>query len=244
MSQRLEGKVALVTGAASGIGKAIAARFEAAGATVITSDRTAGCTLALDVASEAQWNAAFEYISARHGRLDILVNAAGVSIQQPLMATSLSDFRQLCAINVEGAFLGCQRAAALMRQMATPARGVILNISSIAADLALPEYGAYGVSKAALTNLTRALAVEFGRKGDFIRLVAIHPGGTRTGMTEAMMPVDAWDAPGSWDHVPMRTYGRAEDVAETALYAASEDARFVTGVALVVDGGWSKGAGW
>jgi NAD(P)-dependent dehydrogenase (short-subunit alcohol dehydrogenase family) len=243
-SHVLTGKVALVTGAASGIGAAIAKAYRAAGAIVYCADIAPGCVLSLDVTSPAQWHDAIARIDAEHSRLDILVHCAGTAAATPLTDTSLADFRRMSQLHVEGPFIGSQLAVALMRRASSPAQGVIIAVSSIAADLPMPAYGPYGVAKAGMTNLLRALGVELGRKGDHIRTVMLHPGATRTPLTEPMNSAKGWDDPAQWQHVPLGTYARPEDIAEAALYAASDDARFLTATVLTIDGGWSKGASW
>jgi NAD(P)-dependent dehydrogenase (short-subunit alcohol dehydrogenase family) len=242
---RLNGKVAIVTGAASGIGKAIAQAFRTEGAVVHRLDIAPGADAVLDVRDEAGWSDAINAVVKAHGKLDILVNAAGVAHQGMLLDMQLAEFRRVNDINLESAFLGCKAAAAAMRATASPAHGVILNVSSVSGDIAVAGSGAYGVSKSALTNLSRALAVEFGRKGDFIRVVALCPGPVRTPMLESMMPADAFE-PGSpaWNDVPLRSYATPEEIAESAVYASSEDGKFLTAATLIQDGGWSKGVGW
>jgi 3alpha(or 20beta)-hydroxysteroid dehydrogenase len=240
----LAGKVALVTGAASGIGAAIAALFRAEGATVVGADVAAGTDVVLDVTDEAQWQAVLERIATDHGGLDILVHSAGIATGTPPMELSLDEFRAVHAVNLEGPFIGSRLAVAAMRAKARPAHGVILIVSSVVADVLLEGASAYAISKAAVTNLARAMGVELGRKGDFIRVLAIHPAATRTPMMERVVDAGYWDDPANFADVPLRTYARPEDVAKTALYAASDEAKFLTATVLTVDGGFSKGVGW
>lgn len=236
---RLSGKVALVTGAASGIGAAIKARFEGEGAAVLGTDiRAGGDILAHDVTDEGQWAAAVSACVARHGRLDILVSNAGTAQAGPIVDLDLETFRAQARVHVEGAFLGLRAAVARMRAQETPARGSIILMASVAGLKPIMQTTAYGTAKAAVIHLARAVGVEVGRKGDRIRVNAICPGGTRTPMTEALFEAGYWDDPASFSDLPLKDYCRPEDIAETALYLASDESEFVTATHLTVDGGW------
>lgn len=237
LSDRLDGKVALVTGAASGIGAACVALFEARGAAVLGTDIAGGC-FRHDVTSEADWDAAVRECVARHGRLDVLVSNAGTADGGPIVDLTLDAFRRQSRVHVEGAFLGIRAATARMRAQGSPARGSIIVIASIAGMKPIMQTTAYGTAKAAQINLVRSAGVELGRKGDFIRVNAIAPGGTRTPLTEAMFPDDYWDDPASFAKLPLRDYARPADIAEGAAWLASDAARFVTAQTLVIDGGW------
>jgi 3alpha(or 20beta)-hydroxysteroid dehydrogenase len=236
---RLAGKVALVTGAASGIGAAIRARFEAEGAAVLGTDLQAtGDLLAHDVTDEAQWDEAVGQCVARHGRLDILVSNAGTAQAGPIVELSLDDFRRQARVHVEGAFLGTKAAVAQMRAQGSPAEGSIILMASVAGLKPIMQTTAYGTAKAAMINLARAVGVEVGRKGDRIRVNAICPGGTRTAMTEALFDEAYWADPANFADLPLKDYCRPEDIAEAALYLASDESEFMTATHLTVDGGW------
>jgi NAD(P)-dependent dehydrogenase (short-subunit alcohol dehydrogenase family) len=235
----LTGKVVLVTGAASGIGAATVARFRAEGAAVLATDISPGPgLLSHDVTSETDWQAAIEACVARHGRLDILVSNAGTASAGPIVDLDLDDFRAQARVHVEGAFLGMRAAVAQMRAQGTPARGSIITLGSVAGLKPIMQTTAYGTAKAALLNMTRAIAVEVGRKGDHIRANCVLPGGTRTAMTEALYDDAYWADPANFRDVPLRDYCRPEDIVEAILHLASDEAEFMTAAALVVDGGW------
>lgn len=239
LSERLDGRVALVTGAASGIGAACATLLRERGADVLGTDIAPGADFVHDVTSEPAWNAAIAEAVARHGRLDILVSNAGTACSGPIVDLTLADFRRHSRVHVEGAFLGIRAAAAQMRAQGSPAQGSIVVIASIAGIKPIMQTTTYGTAKAAQINLVRSAGVELGRKGDFIRVNAVAPGGTRTPMTEAMFGGPAyWDAPESFARLPLKDYARPRDIAEGVAWLASDAARFVTAQTLVIDGGW------
>jgi len=254
MSGRLAGKIALITGAAQGIGAGIARAMVAEGARVLAADRNlAACevlaseigaeALALDVASETDWEGAAARIAAVHGRLSILVNNAGVELVKPMSQHSLAEWRGLMAVNVDGIFLGCK---AMQPLLAASDAASVVNISSIAGLVGYPNQLAYNTSKGAVRHMTKSLAIEWAAHGLPIRSNSIHPGCIRTPMLE--MAVEAWVREGSippddpWRAVaslcPLNTVGSPEDIAMGAIYLASDEARFVTGIELVIDGGW------
>jgi 3alpha(or 20beta)-hydroxysteroid dehydrogenase len=235
----LAGRVALVTGAASGIGAAIVALFRAEGALVVGTDLHPGPgLLAHDVREEAQWDRVIQQVVAAHGRLDILVSNAGTAQAGPIVDLSLDDFRDQARVHVEGAFLGLKTAVAQMRRQGTPARGSIILMASVAGMKPIMQTTAYGTAKAAMINLARAVAVELGHKGDLIRVNAICPGGTRTAMTEALWDDAYWADPASFADLPLKDYCRPADIADAALHLASDESEFMTANAVVVDGGW------
>lgn len=244
MTPTLAGKVALVTGAASGIGAATAALLRQNGAQVLATDRNAGGDVfSHDVTSEADWDAAIAECVARHGRLDILVSCAGTVDAGPIVDLDLETLRQQTRVHLEAAFIGSQRAVAQMRRQAAPAAepatGSIIFIASIAGIKPIMQTTTYGTVKAALINLARALGVELGRKGDLIRVNAIAPGGTRTAMTETLLGGEQyWADPASFAKIPLRDYARPDDIARGVLFLASDDSEFITSQVLIIDGGW------
>ena len=254
--QRLADKVALVTGGASGLGKAIAERLAAEGARVVISDvdRVAGAATAAseslifleqDVRDEQRWIQIVDEIKQRLGRLDILVNNAG--ILGPMNAispvdTPLDVWRRIFAINVEGVFFGCRTA---IPAMAATGGGSIVNISSIAGLRATPYATAYGASKAAVRQLTKSVAQHCAEKKLNIRCNSVHPGDVRTPLWDKgageiaqirQVPVEEIIEDGRTDS-PMGEFTLPEDIAAAVAFLASDEARHITGTKLIVDGG-------
>lgn len=237
----LDGKVALVTGGARGQGAAEAKLFAREGATVVITDvldeageKTAGdlgCEyLHLDVTSEDAWQAIVDDIVARHGRLDILMNNAGIFKPAQLLNTTTEMWDQTVAINQTGVFFGMRTAARAM--VAAGNGGSIINTSSIAGLEGGFGATAYGATKWAVTGMTKTAAKELGKYG--IRVNSIHPGAIVTDMIEDLVT-------GKEDKMisrqPIKRLGRPEDIAEMALFLASDRSSYCTGQAFTVDGG-------
>jgi NAD(P)-dependent dehydrogenase (short-subunit alcohol dehydrogenase family) len=251
-AMRLQDKVAVVTGGGSGIGRAISTRFAEEGAKVAVVDldgetaaatsweidrthRSAGMAVRCDVTSEAEVAQAFAAVTARWGRVDILVNCAGVGTTHDVVDTSLLEWEAVFAANVRGTFLTCRAAIPLMR---AERRGVIINMSSVAALVGLPQRAAYCAAKGAVAALTRAMAVD--HVADGIRVNALAPGTIATPWVERL--VAAADDPAATrraliERQPMNRLGSPEEVAAAAVYLASDEAAFVTGTILTIDGG-------
>jgi NAD(P)-dependent dehydrogenase (short-subunit alcohol dehydrogenase family) len=227
---RLNGRIALVTGGASGIGAAVVARFRAEGATAIAADLRPGeGDLALDVADPASCTACIETLLARHGRLDIMVNCAGIARDIPFLDTPVEVFDQVIAVNLRGTFLIGQEAARAMQP-----GGAIVNIASVSGMRGNVGRAAYGASKGGVVTLSQVMAADLAPLG--IRVNVISPGPIETPMLAPMMATSGateWRAA-----VPLARYGTPEDVAAAALYLASDEANFVTGHVLAVDGGF------
>lgn len=249
---RVQGKVAIVTGAASGIGRATAGLLAREGGSVLLTDlneadghaaaeaiNAAGREAAFvrhDVSDEASWISVVDGLMSRTGRLDVLVNNAGVSGGLRTIAeTTLDDWRACLSVNLDGVFLGVKHGARAMRQSGG---GSIINISSVLGMIGMPQAAAYAASKGGVRLLTKAAAMEFAAKGDNIRVNSVHPGFIRTPMTKAR---DA-SREAEWEAFmrsmqPTGEIGDPSDIAEGILHLASDASRFMTGSELVVDGG-------
>ena len=246
-SGRLAGKTALITGAASGIGRATAALFHAEGAKVAASDRNeaglaglegvADLTLPQDVTDEARWREVVDAVMAAFGRLDILVNSAGIALKGNIETATLADFRRTEAVNVEGVFLGCREA---IRVMKGNGGGSIVNLSSVAGIIGDAQSAAYCASKGAVRLLTKSAALYCGRAGYNIRLNSVHPSFADTPMVQELIASSKNPErvrEGLMRAAPLGRMGRPEEVANAILYLASDESSFTTGIELMVDGG-------
>jgi NAD(P)-dependent dehydrogenase (short-subunit alcohol dehydrogenase family) len=250
MSERLQGKTALVTGGSSGNGRAIALRFAAEGANVtvadvredprmggepthelIQSEGGAAQFVHCDVSSVDDLHAAVEATVDAFGSLDVMVNNAGVERQKPLEDVTEEDYAWLMDINLKGVFFGSQAAIEVMREQGEG--GSIVNMSSIGGIRGLENSSLYCTSKGGVTNLTRELAVEHGEHG--IRVNALNPGFIETAMTME----DGDTADGILEQTPLGRAGQPDEVADAALFLASDESSFVTGHNLVMDGGFT-----
>lgn len=253
---RLKEKVVVVTGAASGIGRAIALAFAREGARLVLGDVVTnpleGGTPVLEAIHEQGGDASFVHCDvaiwrdvdalvsqavAAHGRLDVIVNnAATRGAGKPLLDTSEEDWDRVMAVNAKGVFFGCKRAVQQMlgQEPVDEVRGRIVNISSQHGMVCAPGKLAYGTGKAAVVYMTRQIAVDYAHAGIVCNAVA--PGRILTGRPAETPGTDALAY--SRMRTPMKRLGTPEDVARAALYLASDDATFVTGHNLMVDGGW------
>lgn len=241
---KLDGKIAMVTGAARGMGAATARLFVQQGAKVIAADvlEREGEALAaelgpscaflkLDVSDEAGWNAAVKFALQRWGRIDVLVNNAGVLLFKDILETSRADFERLLSINLVGCFSGIKAVAPVMIEAGG---GAIVNISSIDGMKAINGASAYVTSKWGMRGLTKAAAMDLGHRG--IRVNSIHPGGIDTPMVNPTGRSRA-EFDSIYVDIPMQRSGTADEVAKAALYLASDDSSYCCGTEIVVDGG-------
>ncbi|MEU1597033.1 glucose 1-dehydrogenase [Streptomyces sp. NPDC005708] len=235
---RLEGKVGIVTGASRGIGHAIVDAMAAEGAAVIATSRAAaddsfgaGVTYAsLDVASEADWQRVISEVIDRHGRVDFLVNNAGIIAYETVHELTSEEWNRVVAVNQTGTWLGMRE---VIPQMITQGGGSIINVSSIWGSAAVAGAHAYHATKGAVRNMSKSAAVSYAKER--VRVNSVHPGFIWTPLTEAQAPeVNEYVI----SQTPMGRAGRPEEIAAGVVFLASDEASFVTGSELVIDGGY------
>jgi NAD(P)-dependent dehydrogenase (short-subunit alcohol dehydrogenase family) len=261
---RLDGKVALISGAARGIGGETARLMARAGAAVVVADildeagratveairREGGRAdyAHLDVTREEDWAAAIGTATGRHGRLDILVNNAGVFIGKSIEDVGMGEWERLVGVNLTGVFLGTRMAIPALREAGAASEhgSAIVNLASIAGIVGSQLDPLYSMTKGGVTLFTKSTALEFGRKGYRIRVNSIHPGVIETEMGEQTFVARAQRTGSNdtgparktvTDTVPWGRLGVATDIAKGIVFLASDDAGYMTGAGLVVDGG-------
>jgi NAD(P)-dependent dehydrogenase (short-subunit alcohol dehydrogenase family) len=254
MAGRVAGKVALVTGGASGIGRGCAERLAQEGAVVVLTDiqdhkgpevvdaiATAGGQaeyLHHDVTDEQAWIDVVDQVKARHGRLDVLVNNAGVGLGGMITEMSLETWRQQTAVNLDGVFLGVKHVLPLMRE---GGGGSIVNMSSVAGIKGAPGLAGYCATKGGVRLFTKAVALECAAAKDGVRVNSVHPGIIDTPIWLTVAPTGTNEPPDldaiSTMAVPMGVKGVPDDIANGVLWLASDESRYVTGAELVIDGG-------
>lgn len=239
----LEGHVVLVTGAAGTLGGAIAAAIREAGGTVIATDlrQAAGIDLAHDVTSKEDWAGAMAEAESRHGRLDGLVNNAGVVHLGSIEDTSPAEWRRVMGVNADGTFLGCRAAWPLLARSAAPA---IVNLSSVSGLVGGANLAAYNASKGAVRLLTKSVALHGARREPPIRCNSVHPAFVEGAMVEriagaARDPARARETMAG--AIPLRRLARADEVAAAVVHLLSPASAFTTGAELVIDGGLTAG---
>jgi 3(or 17)beta-hydroxysteroid dehydrogenase len=251
---RVKDKVAIVTGAARGLGKGISQLLAKEGAKVVVTDiledsgrevaeeirREGGNAIFIkhDVASENSWSAVVEKTLSEFGKLNILVNNAGVQNIKEIAETSLEEWRRLMSVNLDGVFLGTKHAIRAMRESGG---GSIINISSVMGIIGnADDTAAYTASKGGVRLFSKAAAIECSKRGhDYnIRVNSVHPGVIETAMVASMMAQDKELKKRLESNMPIGFLGKPIDIAYAVLYLASDESRLVTGAELVVDGGW------
>ncbi|WP_018149196.1 SDR family NAD(P)-dependent oxidoreductase [Henriciella marina] len=264
MANRFDGKVVCITGAAKGIGRQAALSFAAEGAMIIATDieTDAGKTLLADIAgrggkasfaehdvtSEDAWKAVIGDIRTLHGKLDVLINNAGIGMTGLIHEMDYDLWRKMMAVNVDGVFLGTKHALPLMRQAGS---GNIINVSSVAGIRSTANFSCYCATKAAVKSFTKSTALECAEARDGIRVNSIHPGIISTAIWDTLigteesassnMPRDATLAGMTGDAVPFGRTGTIQEIVNGMLFLASDEASYMTGAELVLDGGLTAG---
>jgi 3(or 17)beta-hydroxysteroid dehydrogenase len=251
---RVDHKIALVTGGASGIGFAAAGLLADEGAKIVLTDLDkprADAAMAalgkrarfheLDVTREADWIAVTDAVVSEFGRLDILVNSAGVSLLKDIEATTLDEWRSLMAVNLDGTFLGCKHAIRVMKERGG---GSIVNMSSVAGLVGAANLAGYSASKGGVRLLTKSVALHCARKGYNIRCNSVHPSFVQTPMLQSMLATarDPRKLEANYAKAaPLGRFAKPIEVARTILFLASDESAFTTGAEMVVDGGLTAG---
>ena len=234
---RLKGKVAIITGGAQGIGRAVAELFATEGAIVVAGDVKPAPPVqgvddvTLDVSSPSDWKRVVDAVIGQHGTIDVLVNNAGIVLNYgPVHATDLDSWNRVIAVNLTGSFIGMQAVLPAMRKAG---KGSIINFSSIWGNVGVPGAAAYNAAKGGVRNMTKNAAVTYAKEN--IRVNSVHPGLIRTPLVTAQP--DEMNA-GIIAQTPMGRMGTPAEIAHGCLFLASDDSSFMTGAELVIDGGY------
>lgn len=245
MAGRVEGKVALVTGGAQGLGRADCERLAEEGAKVVVTDvdlakaqavadAIGGSAFAHDVRDEARWGEIIQQVERLHGRLDVLVNNAGNVIFESIEECSTEHFRLHMAVHVEGTFFGCKYALPLMK---ASAGGSIINMSSTSALMGYGAIVAYSAAKGAIRSMTKSIAIHCQDEGYGIRCNALMPGPIDTPMVQTVLGRSGQEMPVPDGALPAGAIGSPRDVANMVLYLASDESRLLTGLEIPIDNG-------
>lgn len=240
MPGRLSEKVVMITGAAGSVGAAMARAVAREGGLAVATDLAGanGLDHALDVTDEAAWMGVLERVGHEHGRLDGLVNAAGIAALGSIEDTDLAAWRRIMAVNLDGTFLGCKHALPLLKRRG----GSIVNLSSVAGLIGGHNFAAYSASKGGVRLLTKSVALHGARLDPQVRCNSVHPAFLEGPMVDDILrSTDYPDGARArlTRDIPLGRFGTAEEVAEMALYLLSDESRFVTGAEFVIDGGLS-----
>src|SRR5882724_6041919 len=235
--ERLKDKVVLITGASGAVGKAVAEAVSAAGGIAVTSDLAGqGAAHALDVTSEADWLQVLADVGRSHGRLDGLVNAAGIAALGNVEETDFATWRKILAVNLDGTFLGCRHGLPLLKACG----GAIVNVSSVAGLIGGHNFAAYNASKGGVRLLSKSVALHGARLNPQVRCNSVHPAFLEGPMVDLMLKETSFpDAARAriTRGIPLGRLGTAAEVADLCVYLLSDESRFVTGAEFVIDGG-------
>jgi 3(or 17)beta-hydroxysteroid dehydrogenase len=239
MTGRLADKIIFITGAAGTIGKTVAAAVVREGGKAVGSDlKGRGAEFDLDVTQEGDWRRVLAEIDKRHGRLDGLVNSAGIGTLGTVEETDFATYRQIMAVNVDGIFLGCKHALPLLRRRG----GSIVNLSSISGIVAGHNLAAYNASKGAVRLLSKSVALHGARLKPPVRCNSVHPSFVESEMVDAMLravPDPARAREKMTNDIPLRRFAQPAEIAALAVYLLSDESGFVTGAEFPIDGGLS-----
>jgi NAD(P)-dependent dehydrogenase (short-subunit alcohol dehydrogenase family) len=235
---RLKDKIVLVTGAAGAVGQAVAAAVKREGGVTIATDlaQRTGIDHGLDVTSEADWQAVLANVEHAHGRLDGLVNAAGIALLATIEDTDYASWRRVLAVNLDGTFLGCKHALALLKRSG----GAIVNLSSISGIVGGHNLAAYNASKGGVRLLTKSVALHGARLKPPVRCNSVHPAFLEGPMVDDILAQTAQPEVARSRiarDIPLGRLGQPSEVADLCVYLLSDESRFVTGAEFLIDGG-------
>ena len=247
---RVEGKVAMVTGGAAGIGQSCCETLSKHGAHVVIADLDeekaasvanelgdSSMSLRLDVSQERDWDDGIQHVKERFGKLDILVNNAGYVQSASLLESSLEDYNRMMAVHAGGTFLGMKKTIPLMTKNGG---GSIINMSSLSAKQGFPKFFAYTAAKGAILSMTRAAAIDCQNEDNRIRVNAVLPSGIATDLVKSVARADRDITPETTTGaLPTGSWGLPEDVANLVLFLSSDESRFITGAEYILDNGLS-----